>query len=273
MATLYYLTGFSASGSTQSMTIKSGAGTGTVAAATYAHVSFASILTSQYTLFATAVNAALVSAAAGTYTVSWSATTGLYTIYRGTAFTLSFPATAAGARCKAALGFTSDTPSGAGTVGSPYVSDCRPLYYAVPLMVGRSAFSDVYEPDDIAEEAVSDGGTPYAVSRQTSELLCDWTQSMEAKGYPSGSLTTGGLATLGCATFTLSASATFPWSWQAMVKHVRGQHPIGVYESATANTLHKLRADGASFVPERVESDYDGLWNIPFRTRHLGVLP
>lgn len=257
---LYYLAGFSTEGAAQEMTIKSGAATGTIASTTYSHVTFASLVTG-YSAFSAAVVTALASAVAGTYTVNLALATGspgiAYTIYSAAGFTLSFPATAAGARCKAALGFSSNTPTGAGNVGSPYVSDVRPIYAVVAAMDARSDFSDVYEPDDITDEAISDGGTPYSVSRLTSELDCDWTQTMETKA----------------ATFTGSATAAVPWTWQAFSRHVRGQRPFGVYEAATAHRLYRLRADNTSFHPQRVEGDYDGLWNIPFRTRDLGALP
>lgn len=254
---LYYLPGFSTAGSTQDMTIKSGAGTGTVAAGTYAYATFASVV-STYTAFGAAVVTALNSAAAGTYTVSLTTTlTSItFTIYSVAGFTLTFPSTDAGNRCKVALGF-STIPLVAGTAAAPYTSTIRPYYCIIPAMGARSDFTDVYEPADIVEEAVSDGGVSYGVARATNELWCDWSQTMETKA----------------ATLTRSATAAVPMTYQAMVKHCRSQHPIGVYETATSNNLYRLRADGASFVPERVAADYDGLWNIPFRTRDLGVLP
>ncbi len=127
----------------------------------------------------------------------------------------------------------------------------------VPGITARSDYSNVYEPNEIVSEAVSDGGTPYAVARQTSELWNDWQQTCEPLA----------------STFVRSATAALPWTWQAMFKHCRGQHPFAVYESAmSSSTAHKFRADGASFVPQRYATDYDGLWTIPFRTRDFGTV-
>lgn len=274
MATLFYSAGWSASGSAQSMTVNvTGQVATAVVATTYSHITFASLVTG-YAAFAAAVKVALDAGGGGPYTVSFSTTTLMYTISRGTNFAWD---TAVGSdtalRMRYALGLGTGALSGLGATGTPYISTVRPYYLAVPLIVGRSEFSDVYEPDDISEEAVSDGGQARVVSKNTTELWSDWVQTMEAKGAPSGSLTTGGVATLGCATMTRSVSSTFPWSWQMLYKHVRGQHPFGVYESATANTLHQLRADGTSFAPDRYAKDLDTQWMIPFRTRDLGVLP
>ncbi len=250
-----YTAGFSTQGIAQSMAayLNSSAQI-TIAEASYAPATYASVVTT-YTAFTAAVTTALDGGGGGPYTTTWSSTTGKYTISRATAFTLSFTGAtvpAAGARLRLALGFTGNL-SGA----SSYTSDAIPYYVIIPAMAARSAFTDVYEPDDIVEEAVSDGGTSRAVARQTSELLCDWTQTMETKA----------------ATLTRSALSTAPWTWQAFVKHVRGQRPFAFYDTTTSiNAVYKLRAEGASFHPERVAADYDGLWNIPFRTRDIGIL-
>jgi hypothetical protein len=256
MATLYYLAGFSTSGTAQSMGATVGGAAATITAGTYAFSSLHSVMgTGNYTAFGTVIESSFNAAHAGTYHATWSSSTYKWTIYRETAgFTLAFSGAAA-LRLRAALGF-SGNPSTAGTLADPHVSDVRPYYVMVPDITGRSEFTDLYEPDDIVEEAVSDGGTSYAVSRQTSELWCDWSQMMEPKA----------------AVFTYAAAAATPWTWQAFVRHVRGQHPFGVYESATDDSCHKLRADGGSFKPGRYAADYDGLWTIPFLTRYLGAL-
>ena len=89
------------------------------------------------------------------------------------------------------------------------------------------------------------------------ELWADWTQTMEAKDH----------------VFDKYLNASLVTSWQSFWRHVRGQYPFAVYESALANSVHKFRADGASFKPKPAAGvDYDGLWNLPFATRHLGYL-
>jgi hypothetical protein len=259
--TLYYLPGFSTVGSAQSMTATVAGSVATVASASYAHATLASVMgTGNFTALSAAVKTAFDSATASTFTVTWSSSTYLYTISRAATFTLAF-STAADLRLRAALGFTGNK-SGANT----YTSDVRPYYVIVPRMGARTGFTDVYEPDDIVEEAVSDGGTSTGVARRTSELLCEWSQAMEEiDGPPSGS-------ELGAAVFEYTAPAAYPWSWQHFFRHVRGQYPIGVYESGVSNRVYKLRADGASFDPERFVSDYDGLWSVPIRARDLGAI-
>lgn len=250
---LYYLAGFSTAGTTQAMAFVLNGIAGSVTSGTYAYQTFASLMpaATPYSDFATAVQAALNAVGSGTYTVTYSTVTHAFTITRtvgGPAFTLA--SWTSGGNLRRALGFTADlTTTAASTV--------RPYFVIVPAVGARTDFSDVYEPDDIVDEAVSDGGTAYSVARQTSELWCDWSQTMETKA----------------ATLARSATASVPMTWQAFVKHCRGQRPFGVYESAVGNVLYKMRADGASFHPERVDSDYDGLWNIPFLCRDLGALP
>jgi hypothetical protein len=140
-----------------------------------------------------------------------------------------------------------------------------PWFAMVPTISGRSLFSDVYEPMEVVEEAAADDDTPYAVSKERGTdafefddqiMWSDWTQSME----PIESV--------------LARSATTSWTWERFFKHCRGEHPFLVVDGSSS-TVHKLRADGASFserTRERVASDYDGLWHIRFVTRQLGAL-
>jgi hypothetical protein len=254
--TVIYTAGFSTEGSAQSMGANLNAGTQiTVASGTYAPATYASVLASGYTAFTAAVKTSLDGGGGGPYTVTWSSTTGKYTISRAASFTLAFStatSAAAGTRMRLALGFSGDL-SGANT----YTSDWTPYYVLVAQMAGLTEFSDVYEPDDIVEEAVADDGTPWSASRETTELYSDWSQAMETKA----------------STFSASATTAVPWTWQAFFRHVRGQRPFAVYDSVTViNTLHKLRAEGGSFIPARYVTDYDGLWSIPVLTRRIGVL-
>lgn len=249
---LYYLAGFSTEGTAQSMTATIAGNAATVASGTYAFATFASVMgTGEFTDFATAVKAAFDAAGGGPYTVTWSSTTYLFTISRATNFTLSFSSTS-DLRLRAALGFTANL-SGANS----YTSTVRPYYVIVPAIDACTDVSGVYEPEEIVEEAVSDGGTPYGVSRQTTELYSDWTQAMESLS----------------ATFTRSATSAVPWTWQHFVRHVRGQYPFGKYETTVGNTCNKLRADAGSFRPFRVSADDDTYWSIRMLTRDLGALP
>ncbi len=252
----YLLAGFSTVGTNQSMTATVQGNTATLAENTYAFSSLASVMGSgNYAAFGAAVIVAFNAAHAGTYHVDWSSTTYQWTIYRETAgFTLTFSGASA-LRLRAALGF-SGNPSGAGTLASPYVSDIRPYYVVVPDIDAATEVSGAYEPPEIVDEAVSDGGTPWAVARQTSEMRSDWKQKFESKAQ----------------TYTASAVAAVPWTWQHFFRHVRGQHPFGVYDSGAGNTVNKLRAEGASFQPNRVTVDDDTYWSLDFLTRQIGTL-
>jgi hypothetical protein len=249
---LLYNVGFSAVGANQSMTATIAGNAATVAASTYAHVDLSSLMgTGNYGALSGAVQTAFNNAGGGPWTVSRNFVTGLYTISRATNFTLAF-SSASDLRLRAALGFTANL-SGANS----YTSTVLPYYTIITEIGARSDISYPYEPDDIAEEAVSDGGVAFGTSRVTSELWNDWAQMMEPLD----------------ATFERSAVAAAPWTWQHLFRHARAQYPIQIYDTVAAiSEICTLRAEGASFHPERYATDYDGQWSIPFRTRYLGML-
>jgi hypothetical protein len=229
-----------------------GSGTATVTASTYSHTDLSSVTgTNTYTAFATAVQTALNAVVAG-WTVSYSTSTYAYTISHATAFTLTWTGTG-GTNLQRALGFTA-------TVGSTTsaTSTVRPYYVIVPAISARSQVSDVYEPDDIVSEAVSDGGTSFAISKDTTETFSDWEQQMESAS----------------ATLARSAVASVPWTWEAFFKHCRGAYPFRLVDGSTS-TVHKLREKGAAFTGttrRRVAVDYDDLWIIMLMTRDLGTV-
>jgi hypothetical protein len=229
-----------------------GSGTATVTASTYAHTDLSSVTgTGTYTAFAAAVQTALNAVVAG-WTVSYSTSTYAYTISHATAFTLTWTGTG-GTNLQRALGFTA-------TVGSTTsaTSTVRPYYVIVPAITARSQVSDVYEPDDIVKEAVSDGGTSFAISKDTTETFSDWEQQMESAS----------------ATLARSAVAAVPWTWEAFFKHLRGAYPFRLVDGSTS-TVHKLREKGAAFTGttrRRVAVDYDDLWIIMLMTRDLGTV-
>jgi hypothetical protein len=254
MAT-YYLAGWdTAAIGTFSVVIGGtvGSGTATVTASTYSHTDLSSVTgTNTYTAFATAVQAALNAVVAG-WTVSYSTSTYAYTISHATAFTLTWTGTG-GTNLQRALGFTA-------TVGSTTsaTSTVRPYYVIVPAITARSQVSDVYEPDDIVKEAVSDGGTSFAIAKDTTETFSDWEQQMESAS----------------ATLARSAVASVPWTWEAFFKHCRGAYPFRLVDGSTS-TVHKLREKGAAFTGttrRRVAVDYDDLWIIMLMTRDLGTV-
>jgi hypothetical protein len=253
---LIYTSGFLASGS-NSMTCTIAGGAATVTAASYiaGNLSASAYMpTAGYTAFTTALAAAFDAAGGGPWTVTFSYTTGKYTVSRGSNFTLSFSG-ASDLRLRSALGFTGNK-----TGASTYTSDETPKYVTIPAIAARSSVSNVYEAAGIVEEAVSDGGDAYGTALRTGELLADWTQAMESKAA------------------TFSRTVTSPshgWCWEAFFIHHRSTHPFSIYsdnEDESTSPLFRLRADGASFVPQRVASDDDTYWNIRFLTRDLGEM-
>jgi hypothetical protein len=250
---LYVISGFSTSGSAQSMTATIAGNVMTIADGTYAFAAFTSLTgTGTYTAFAAAVKAAADTAGGGPYTVTWSSSTYAFTISRAGVFTLAF-SSAADLRLRAALGFAANL-SGANT----YTSTVRPYYVIVPATDARTLVSDVFEPEDMVDDAEADDGTPYGVSpNTTTNLRADWVHGLES--YE--------------ATFSRAAAAAVPWTWQHMIQHCRAQHPFGVYETGLSSTLHRFTKAGASFRPERNATDDNTYWNVPMYTRDRGVLP
>lgn len=252
---LYYAAGFSSADLGGLSVVVGGvaSGTATVTPGTYCHISLSAVTGGiTYRGLAGRVDSALAAVDAG-FECVYNASTYQYTITNPSAFTLTWSGDS-GAALRRALGFSGNVSS---TMSA--TSDVRPYYLMVPQIAGRSQYTDTYEPDDIAEEAVADGGDAYIVSRDTDELWCDWVQSMETKE----------------ATLARSATAAVPWTWQDFFKHCRGEHPFLVVDGSDL-IVYRLRADGASFnsrVRERVAVDYDDLWNLRFFTRDMGVLP
>lgn len=231
-------------------------GTASLPSATYCHVALSSVLgAGEYTQLAAAVQTALRTVHPN-FVCTFNTSTLRYTISNPSGnFTLTWSGDA-GARLRAALGFAGNvtsTSSATGTVTPHYVIDAK--------IEGRSMDSDVYEPADIVEESVADGGSSFAVSKETVELWRDWQQAMETLE----------------STMSRRAASAAPWTWQHFFRHCRGDQPFLVAGDTPGKTgaIYKLRAQGASFsdlVRRRVTSDYDGLWNIQFYTRDLGEL-
>lgn len=207
----------------------------------------------QYTGFADAVASALTAAAGATVTCAYSRTTGKFTIAKALTFTLSF-ATAADLRLRAALGFTGNK-SGANT----YTSDQVPNFSLFSAITGRTNVQGPFEPDDIAEESVSDGGVDYVITRKTSEQLMSWDQAMEPRAavYP----------------FARAAGGSTLWTWQDWFRHVRGTHPFVVHgdalEGEPEGAFYRYTAKGAASRPRRFMSDFDDYWVLPNEVRWL----
>lgn len=209
-----------------------------------------------YTAFTAAVKTAFDAAIAGPFTVTWNSVTGKYTVSRGSTFAMTW-LTPADSRLRDALGFTSDK-SGA----SSYTSDVVPAYIFESAVSGRTNFDTVMvEPDDIADEMVSDGGQAFVITRKSQEAACRWTQSHEVKS-----------STYEWARNEASGRL-IPWPLQTWFRNVRGDHPFWVNEITEGSAdgdFYRLTASGAAFKPQRVMSDDDSYFVVPFATRWIG---
>ena len=263
--TTIYAAGFQASGA-NSMTITSvGGAAATITAGTYLPGAFttANVTTNAipgvayartaYTAFTAIVKSVFDAATASTFTVTFSTTTGLYTISRATNFVLTFSG-ASDLRLRAALGF-----SGNKTGTNTYTSDYVPDYVMLGTIGARSQVTGLQEDDDVGDEAVSDGGDAEVLTRKTDEFFSTWAQTMEpiAAVYRR----------------SRAAAGSSAWTWEDFFKRTRGAHPFMVYDSTTTptTTLHQFTAKGCAFKPERVTADFDDQWIVKFATRDLGT--
>lgn len=227
----------------------------------YCHTNISSVA-SGVTDFATALQTALnAGTSSGTYAVQWFSPYNLQ--YDGTSFALNFTAVTAaeGLLMRRILGFSANV-SGL----TEYDGDVRPYYLILPSIQGRSQMSDEYEPTDIMAEAVADDGSVYQVARDTTEIHSDWAQQAETETGPASAFADGTLA------FKRHATAAAPWTYQHAFEHHRaGNHPFLVIDGSE-QAVHRLRADGSSFMPQRFAGVDQPHWSIPFRTRLLGRL-
>lgn len=212
-----------------------------------------------YTPFSTAVSAAFSAAAGFAVTVSWSASTGLYTISSGSSFSLTFAASDSNRRLRRALGFNGNKGS-----ATSHVSDFVPHYVMESAVGGRTDVVGPYEPDDVAEESVSDGGQDFVITRRSNERLMTWVQQMESK-----------TAVYETARNAANAPDEVAWTWEAFFRHLRGSHPFAVSNEGLdgdgSDPLFRLTARGASFRPRRYSTDDETYWVIPFEARYLGA--
>ena len=200
-------------------------------------------------------------ALAGTYSLtSFNGLTGKYTI------------AVSGAGTGWRLGAASSDMAGkilgmneAGSYSTSKTSDNAAWFWCAAESGGISNVSDDYEAGDIAYDAETDDGAATGIAWSKPPIYYDFAVQMETAAK----------------TLKRSAASTTPFTYQHLWEHVRNVHPFlvvlgGTYSksgnnpqitSATKLGVHQLRAEGASWRPERVSPDYDDLWNVPFRTR------
>lgn len=181
--------------------------------------------------------------------VSWSRTTGYYTIsWPHANFTITF-SLAAG---RGLLGF-SGTQSGA----TSYTSTLMPTYVIDTTVDTVSENTINYEPRAIGNHGETDGGKGFGLARTVSPLYRDWRQEFETKEK----------------SVRLSAAAAHPWTFQHLFEHCRGQLPFAVVNGgfgATAFTddeAFSFRGDSTHWAAKafRATPGNDSQFNIPFQ--------
>jgi hypothetical protein len=200
---------------------------------------------------------------AGTYSLNtFAGTTGKYTI----------DVTGAGTGWR--LGSGSDAMAGqilgmseAGAYATSKTSDNAAWFWLASASGGISNVSDDYEAPDIAYDAETDDGNATGIAWSDPPRYYDFSVQVEAAAK----------------VLMRSAAATTPFTFQHFWRHARNVHPFvvvidGTYGKSTNNpsitaasqlVVCQLRADSASWRPERVNADLDDLWSVPFRTRLL----
>lgn len=185
---------------------------------------------------------------AGTYTVTFSATTCKYTIAANQTFAIDIDPSGVSGRV---LGFTSDK-SGAAT----YTSDVVPYYSRLLTVPGVSNVSDEYEAAGHSEDAYTANGDHYGVTFGTFPKFYDFTVTMEPLA----------------AVHDYAAVSSAPWTLKHFWQHVRNRQSFLLVVPPNVGTVHRLRADAARFTPQRVVADYNDLWNLQFQTVLRGRL-
>lgn len=213
-----------------------------------------------YSEFGAEVSAKMSAALGAAVTAAFSETAGTWTVSSAGTFSITFTGDAGG-RLRRALGF-SGNKSGANS----YTSDQTPWFVMIPSISARTSVDGPAEPDDVAEESVSDGGQAFVVAKRSAEWQMSWVQSHEPKA-----------AVYAWARSSANEDPSDLWTWEGFFRHVRGQHPFFVWNDAPVEfglaSLHQLTARGASFRPSRVTADFDDHWTVRFETRLLGVVP
>ncbi len=129
----------------------------------------------------------------------------------------------------------------------------------------------------VSTSFTADGATPIPVganiyNTSATNVFSGFTvSSVGGSDSDASSVTMGGVASAGVSSSaTLYAGFnTVGWTYQHLFKHCRTDEYFSSHDGRERKLL-KLRAEGASFIPERMTADYDDQWMISFRTRVLG---
>jgi hypothetical protein len=230
-----------------------GSSTITFSTGRYAHSDLSSVMgTGEYTDFATALAAALNAdtTLSGTFTVTWNAVTGAYTVAR-TAGTFSI-ANPSGTVAGQILGRTT-----AAVAVASFTSDVRAHYSIETEHGAKSQVSGDYEPDAIVEGGHTTSGGHFAISTLDDPITFhDFMLMLEPRAR----------------VFTQHADPGEPWTYEAFFKHARGTEPFSLYDGSS-HEVFTLRPDAARFKPERAVADWDDRWNLALRCYLEGRIP
>lgn len=254
----------------------------TLTSGTYCHTDITGVLggslgTDWASWLQSAIRAVLTTA--NDATVTYNAGSHTYTLTFGSTTTVDFRdgtlTTVEGINLAKVLGFTANNASATGSGydcqlsgSTSYTSDVRPYYLISPVIQGRSEVSDEYEPEGLTQDAESDDGTDYHSSRDGSCVYYDWVSTFENDDSPPTSNSDDGAPV-----FKRNAGTNVPWSYQHAWEHLRtgGSLPFLVVDGSDSE-VHRMRAEGCSFVPRRSADKDVGLWSVPFKSRLLGTL-
>lgn len=219
------------------------------ATTTWCNVDISSIV-SGYDDFATILGSALTddTVLTRTYSVSFSKTTGFYTISANGSFSITTNTTAL---ARNILGIAT---SGAVSSSGNAITSTRQAYYSkIGAMGARSDDTGQYEPDDLCDDAEDDAGASYGMSVTTPPKYRDWVLAFETEA----------------ATFKHKAADTVPWTWEHFFEHVRVDNPFGIMDDGQDAACF-MRGNAGSFKPRSVALDWHAYWNIPFGVRVKG---
>jgi hypothetical protein len=227
-----------------------GGATGAVSVeGTFFHVSeFGSLDDGYFVLFTDLTNA-LNAVGNATYNVSFSQTTGKYTISASGGGVTSFALTSWTSIARSVLGWPTASPSGALT----YTSEQRADHYIIGDAGGVSEFGKPYEIDnDLLEELIGDDGTPAIFGKSGAAKGFD----LEVPWEPAAAVwrsDAGGL-----------------WCWEDWFPVVRTGVPFVVQVTGFPGFVALARKDRCAFRPKLLGDDYLGHATIRISGFYLG---
>ncbi len=207
-------------------------------------------ITSLITTLVAALNAA---APVVTWTGSWDNSNQTYTITDG------------GGAFAATLNVIAQTTLGmAGFISgsASQSSTTRPFYVLVPAEDSIARTRGNHEPRPIAEEAETDGGLAFSVSRTTAPKYEAWEQMFEPNE----------------ATHKHAATLAVPWTWEDLFEHARSAESIVLvtvgfavitYGALDVQFRFRIRGEGSGFAPVMHTDQVESHWDVPFLARVL----